>query len=138
MDEAIERQLQPHRLLAAFFLGVSLTLLLTSPLGPARPIVVSPRWVGLWFVATLGCAVLGGMLLLRKPWREMPMDIRRAPALMYLTTVAIDSLALAVMVSSVEGAGPWLCLPIFAGFGLAYLYRRLYTTPAEKGEDLFP
>jgi hypothetical protein len=138
MEDAIEPRVQPHRLLASFFLGVSLTLLLTSPLGPERPIVVSPRWVGLWLVATLGCAVLGGMLLLRKPWRELPMGVRRGPAMMYLLSVGIDSLALAVLVSSYQGAGPWLCLPIFAGFGLAYLYRQLYAASPEKSEDLFP
>jgi hypothetical protein len=36
------------------------------------------------------------------------------------------------------GQGAAICLLIFAGLGLAFLYLRLYATHPEKREDLFP
>jgi hypothetical protein len=41
-------------------------------------------------------------------------------------------------VISLGGQGTAICLPIFAGSGLAFLHLRLYAMHPEKSEDLFP
>jgi hypothetical protein len=66
------------------------------------------------------------------------MHVRRGPAMANLTSVGINLLALAVLVTAFEAVGPAVCLPFFAGLGLVLLYLRLYTVAAEKCEDLFP
>ena len=138
MDEPVERKMQPHRLLASFFLGISVTLLVTSPPVLSRLYSVSPGWMGLWLVATVASISLGAMLLLGLPWREMPIDVRRGPGMAYLTSAGLNLLALAVLVTSLGGQGEAIGLPILAGLGLAFLYLRLYTMHPEKSEELFP
>ena len=138
MNDPVERKMQPHRLLASFFLGISVTLLMTSPPALSGVYSVSPGWMGLWLVATVACISLGAMLLLGLPWRELPIDVRRGPGLAYLTSAGVNLLALAVLVVSLGGQGAAIVLAIFAGLGLAFLYLRLYAMHPEKSEDLFP
>jgi hypothetical protein len=43
-----------------------------------------------------------------------------------------------VLIISLGGQGAAICLPIFAGLSLVFLYLRLYAAHPEKSEDLFP
>ena len=89
MDDPVERKMQPHRLLASFFLGISVTLLMTST--PATlPDSVSPGWMGLWLVDRWH-ALARHHALAGVTWRAMPIVVRRGPGLAYMTG-ADDSL----------------------------------------------
>jgi len=138
MEETIEHRLQPHRLAAAFSLGTSVALLLTTPVIWPGPTSVSPGWFGLWLASTLGTAPLGFMLLAAPSWRRLPIEGRRGPALAYLTACFLDLLALAALLVSVTRVGTFVCLPAGFALAIAVLFIRLYPASAAKTDDLFP
>ena len=138
MEEAVERRIQPHRLLAAFLLGASVALLLTTPVGGPNPRGISPGWFGLWLVSTLGAAPLGVMLLVAPSWRVLPIESRRGPAIVYLTTFFFDVLALATVLVSTYRIAPAICLPAGLALVIAYLFIRLFPASPPKADDIFP
>ena len=138
MEEAVERRIQPHRLLAAFLLGASVALLLTTPVGGPNPRGLSLGWFGLWLVSTLGAAPLGVMLLVAPSWRVLPVESRRGPAIVYLTSTFFGVLALATLLVSTYRLAPAICLPAGFALVLGLLSIRLYPASAAKADDLFP
>jgi len=138
MEETVARNIQSHRLAAAFFLGTSLALLMTTPAGGPSPHSMAPGWLGLWVASTLGSAPLGVMLLAAPAWRTVPIESRRAPALAYLTACFLGLLALTVLLVSIFDFTPVIVLAAGWGLGLAYLFIRLFPASFTQAEDLFP
>jgi len=138
MEETIEHRLQPHRLAAAFSLGMSVALLLTTPVIWPGPTSVPAGWFGLWLFLTLGTAPLGVMLLAAPSWRRLPIEGRHGPALAYLTACFIDLLALAVLIASQFRIGAAICLPAGFALAIAYLFIRPFPASPPKADDIFP